>query len=108
MLVHAARKGMYIYASGFHARSLILADLVSFYDSEKHVRAAVSTAESRIKMACDLYEMRLRRKINIRMSIARETDRYTLLLNDEVDRSIRTSWTLTPVSRLNQLRVLFL
>lgn len=68
ILKNAARAGVYIYATTFHTSSKILDNLSDFYGSSKHVRAATSTESSRIKMAGDLYEMRLDGKIGIRMS----------------------------------------
>ena len=85
VLFEVSRKGIYIYGSALHTRSLILKDLIRHYGSEKHVRAVTSTVESRIRMCGDLYELRLRREISIRMSLTRDTDRYTGLLAAEID-----------------------
>ena len=97
----AARQGVYIHASPLNPRSQVLDDLTNYYGSEKQVAAATTSPASRIRLAGDLYEMRLSGQINIRMSITREGDRFTRLLNSEIDRHIHSCFTLRPPAMAN-------
>lgn len=100
LLVEAAKKGVYSFATPFHAGSQTLLDLVADYSSwetvsssggsfvspETRVRSAIATVASRIKLCGDIYQLRCERKLGIRMSLTRDSDRYTALLRAELDR----------------------
>ena len=103
----AAKMGIYFYGSPFHPSSIILKDLSRYYGQAQRVESGVCQQSRRIRMAGDIYEMRLHRDIGIRMSMTRDTDRFTLTLNSELDRLIRCYWQPSPPSRLSQLQLLF-
>ena len=65
------------YASPFHSRSWVVRDLTALYGNDKLVRAGMATVESRIKVASDIIALRLQRKISIRLSATRESDRFS-------------------------------
>ena len=52
----------------------------------------------------DMFDTRPQRLITLRMSIAREGDRFPRLLDAELDRQIHYSIAVTPLARVERLR----
>ena len=103
----AAKKGVFGYTSPLHPRSVIVKDLLRHYgcdDDRSKIRAAMSTPASRLKIASDLIALRRERKIGIRMSLTRESDRFTTVVHSALERVHTQSFTETP--RLETLQML--
>ena len=78
LLEHAMTLKCYCFGSPLHSRSLVVKDLAAHYGSEARVASAMATVETRLRVASDVIALRMERKISIRMSAFRETDRFTL------------------------------
>ena len=122
LLASAAKLGIYNFASPLHPRSIVLRDLCIYYgradirkskkvfeaavkEGKKVVEGALSTVEGRCKVASDCLHLRRTTGLGIRISISRETDRFTLLLNGALQNH-RIS--MPRFSRLCELRALYL
>ena len=111
LLVSAAKKSVYTFASPVKRNSIVARDLMNYYgggDMElghKALEGALSTVEGRCKVASDCLHLRRAGKHNVRISISRETDRFTYLLNG----ALQTMHAIAMrVDRKSELRAIYL
>ena len=111
LLSASARKGIYNFASPIHPKSIVAQDLIDYYGDgdvqrgRKSLLGALSTTEGRCKAASDCLHLRRKGSLHIRISISRETDRFTDLPNG----ALKTQRAIASrSSRLLELRALFL
>jgi len=84
----------------------VLKNLGDYYGSVAKVSNALLTVEARVKLAADCMALRMERKLDIRTSVSRETDRFTLLQQPALVRHSRASAIdLTQVQRLQLLAI---
>ena len=74
------KKGVLNFASPFPPRSKVLADLSEYYGAQRKVRAGVCTLGGRLQIVSDILFLRRQRNISIRLSLDRESDRFTTTL----------------------------
>lgn len=102
----AVKQPTYIFASPLHARSKVVSDLASHYDCKERLESALNTVNGGIRVASDIIYLRSIGKLRIRLSIHRETDRFTKLLCDAL--SGHACITTMMSGRAEKLKVLFL
>jgi len=69
----------YVFASALHERSLVAKDLLLYCGDMKRIVAALSSINGRIRVASDIIYLRSVGSLRMRMSMHRETDRFTKL-----------------------------
>ena len=105
ILKACTRSPTYCFATPLHKRSLVLRDLVAHYGSEEKVKALIGSEDGRIRLVGDILQLRRDTKISVRLSLTRETDRFTVL---QMDALYAHELGAARTARYDQLRALYL
>ena len=101
----AGKHATFTFATPFHKKSLLLQDLGLYYGCADKVRASISDRDGRRRLASDILNLRHARSVSIRLSLTRESDRFTKLMRG----SLETQYVISSRRpREDELRVLCL
>lgn len=82
----ASKVGLFSFATPLSQRSLVVADLTKYYQVDGRVSSACATEAGRLQLASDILHLRRQGNISIRMSLSRESDRFTVVQHAALER----------------------
>ena len=85
ILRFAADEGLYCSATPFKSQSGVRRCLKEYYGDKDILLALTSTLDGRVRVASDIMHLRRQGETDIRLSWARDTDRFTKLLRGQLE-----------------------